>query len=264
MPEDFSNHDPEQLESNPAPERESVDEPGLPIDRHRQEIEELISQNDSAIVIGETGSGKTTRIPVILEEMYPGSRIAITQPRRIAATSVARFVARELGVRVGDEVGYQIRFEDRTTEGTNLNFQTDGILLRKLQNDPLLLDYDIVMVDEAHERSLNIDLLLGLLKRAQKERQRIGQPSLKIVVTSATIEREKFARYFDESPVAEIPGRMFPVDSNFEAAETRPTQIYTRTAEIVKEISDGGESGDILIFMPGAEEINQTINKIQE
>ena len=144
-----------------------MDFPQVPMDEHRQEVVECVRNNQNAVIIGETGSGKTTRIPDFLLESFPEANIAITQPRRVAARSVARYVASRRGEKIGGEVGYQVRFEDETTEGTRANFMTDGILLRKLQFDPLLEEYDIVMVDEAHERSLNIDFVLGLLKRAK-------------------------------------------------------------------------------------------------
>lgn len=188
-------------------------------------------------------------------------KIAITQPRRVAARSVARYVAEQAGSRVGDEVGYNIRFEDRTTEGTRVNFMTDGILLRKIQEDPLLKEYMAVMVDEVHERSLNIDFILSLLKQVQKKREEAGLPPLKIVVTSATLEKEKLAAYFDGSPVVEVPGRLHPVDVHYE--ERTPHDYTEAAAQKVQDIVQGGKEGDILIFMPGTKEIDQTIKKIE-
>lgn len=234
----------------------------LPIKAHAQEIKDVAQHYDSFVVIGETGSGKTTQLPLILREtMSEEDKIAITQPRRVAARSVARYVAEQAGSRVGDEVGYNVRFEDRTTEGTRINFMTDGILLRKMQEDPLLQEYTAVMVDEVHERSLNIDFTLGLLKRLQTKRQEAGLPPLKIMVTSATLEKEKLADYFDGSPVVEVPGRLHPVEVHYE--ERTPVDYTAAVAQKVQMISQGGKEGDILIFMPGAEEINQTIQKIQ-
>lgn len=248
-------------QSDDAKRARRTDRPTLPMDEHRQEVVECVRGNASAVIIGETGSGKTTRIPVFLLEAFPKAKVAITQPRRVAARSVARYVAGQRGERIGGEVGYQVRFEDRTTEGTRANFMTDGILLRKLQSDPLLEEYDVVMVDEAHERSLNIDFILGLLKRVQAERAKIGKKPLKVIVTSATIEKEKFAAYFNESPVVEVPGRMFPVEVKYESEPIR--DHIKKAAEKVQEIVASNAPGDILIFMPGEEDIRQTIQEIQ-
>ncbi|MBU1131869.1 ATP-dependent RNA helicase [Patescibacteria group bacterium] len=235
--------------------------PPVPMDEYRSEVVECVRDNANAVIIGETGSGKTTRIPDFLLDMFPDAKIAITQPRRVAARSVARYVASRRGEQVGAEVGYQVRFEDKTTEGTRANFMTDGILLRKLQFDPLLEEYDIVMVDEAHERSLNIDFVLGLLKRVQAERKKRGMQELKVIATSATIEKEKFAEYFGGSPTVEVPGRMFPIDIQY---ENKSVDDYTiAAAEKVNEIVRSGEQGDVLIFMPGEAEIRRTIEKIK-
>jgi RNA helicase HrpA len=239
-------------------ERESE----LPILRYAKEIKETVASNQTAIIVGETGSGKTTQIPLLLREtMSPEDRVAITQPRRVAARSVARYVAENVGCRIGEEVGYQVRFEDHTTEGTRINFMTDGILLRKIQEDPLLREYSAVMVDEAHERSLNIDFILGLLKRLQRKRAKAGLPPIKIIVTSATLEKEKFARYFGESPMVEVPGRLYPVDIHYE--KERVYDYTKAAAEKVKIIVEQNKEGDILIFMPGQEEIDKTIREIE-
>lgn len=246
-----------RLDAAPARQEKEV-----PMDQFRSEVVEGIKENPSAVIIGETGSGKTTRIPMYLLEIFPNAKIAITQPRRVAARSVAGFVAKLCGERVGNKVGFQVRFEDRTTEGTRANFMTDGILLRKLQHDPLLREYDVVMVDEAHERSLNIDFVLGLLKRAQAERKKSGISELKVIVTSATIEKEKFASYFGETPVVEVPGRMHPVDVQY--AKEEVTNYPKAAADRVREIVGSSGEGDILIFMPGEAEINKTIKYIKD
>ena len=238
-----------------------MDFPQVPMDAHRAKVVECIRDNENAVIIGETGSGKTTRIPDFLLESFPQAKIAITQPRRVAARSVARYVASRRGEQVGGEVGYQVRFEDKTTEGTRANFMTDGILLRKLQFDPLLEEYDVVMVDEAHERSLNIDFVLGLLKRVQAERKKKGMQELKVIATSATIEKEKFANYFGQSPIVEVPGRMHPVDVQYAREEVR--DYPKAAAQRVKEIVTSGGQGDVLIFMPGEEEIRRTIQEIE-
>lgn len=239
-----------------------VDAPHVLMDEYKQEVIESIKKNASAVIIGETGSGKTTRIPVYLLEAFPGAKIAITQPRRVAARSVARYVAEQRGEQIGGEVGYQVRFEDQTTKGTRANFMTDGILLRKLQFDPLLKEFDIVMVDEAHERSLNIDFILGLLKRTQAERIKNGLPELKVVATSATIEKEKFANFFGHAPIVEVPGRMYPVEVKY--AKNYVKDYTEEAAHVVKLIADSGKSGDVLIFMPGEAEIRRTIRLIEE
>jgi len=236
----------------------------LPIFEYREKIKEVVKTHPRCIIVGETGSGKTTQIPLMIREiLQPKEKIAITQPRRVAVRSVTRYVAERVGSPIGGEVGYQIRFEDRTTEGTRINFMTDGILLRKLQEDPLLRDYAVVMVDEAHERSLNIDFVLGLLKKAQKERKERNWPSLKVIVASATIEKEKFAQYFENAPIIEIPGRLYPVEVHYE--EEFVSDYCEKVAEKVEKIlkDPKRKEGDILIFMPGQEEIERTIKEIE-
>jgi len=235
----------------------------LPITKYSREIRETVSSNQTVIIMGETGSGKTTQIPIILmETMSAKDKIVVIQPRRVAVRSVARYVAEKVNCRIGDEVGYQVRFEDYTTEGTYINFMTDGILLRKIQQDPLLKDYSVVMVDEAHERSLNIDLTLGLLKRIQRKRIKVGLPPLKVIIASATLEKEKFFRYFEEAPMIEIPGRLHPVNIHY---EKEPVYDYMKAAaEKVKEIVEQDKEGDILIFMPGQWEIEKTIKEIEK
>ncbi len=237
----------------------------LPIFEYREKIKEVVKNHSRCIIVGETGSGKTTQIPLMIREiLQPKDKIAITQPRRVAVRSVSRYVAERISSSIGGEVGYQIRFEDRTTEGTKINFMTDGILLRKIQEDPLLKDYSVVMIDEAHERSLNIDFILGLLKKAQKERKEKKWPHLKVIVSSATIEKEKFAQYFENAPIIEIPGRLYPVEIHYE--EEFVSDYCEKAAEKVEEIlrDPKRKEGDILIFMPGQEEIERTIRKIEE
>ena len=196
------------------------------------------------------------------ELLKENEKILITQPRRIAAISVAKYVAERIGCEIGEEVGYQIRFEDRTTEGTKINFVTDGILLRKIQLDPLLSEYSIIMIDEAHERSINIDLCLGLLKQIQKLRREQGLPELKIIVSSATLEKEKFQNFFENTPVLEVEGRMYEVKEHY--LESPTYYIYEEAAKLVKKIIEETNEGDILIFMPGREEIEATAREIQK
>ena len=241
----------------------------LPILEHRDAIVEQIKNNPSSIIVGETGSGKTTEIPKFLMEEFPDKNIVVTEPRKIAARSISEYVARQKGIKLGKEIGYKVRFEDVSGEGTRLNFVTDGLLLQECKSDPLLLKYDIVMVDEAHERSLNIDFTLGLLKNAQKQRRERGEKELKIVVTSATLEKEKFARYFDEAPVMEVPGRLYPVEveytqeSEFEFDRNHKVIMSATAAETAKKIIETEGEGDILIFMPTEKEIVATIDELK-
>jgi len=236
----------------------------LPIRKAKSEIKEKIGDAETLIVIGETGSGKTTQLPqILLETLQLGEKIAITQPRRVAATSIANYVAEQVGTKIGDKVGYTIRFDDSTTEGTQINFMTDGILIRKIQEDPLLMDYSIVMIDEVHERSLNIDFSLGLAKKIQKERKERGLKPLKIVVASATLEKEKLIDYFDNAPVVEAPGRLFPVDIQYENSTPHNSEaVVRRAAEKVEQISNQSKEGDILIFMPGKKEIDMVLEAL--
>jgi len=235
----------------------------LPILEYRAKILELVKNNPVVIIVGETGSGKTTQLPLILQELLEeNEKILITQPRRIAAISVAKYVAERIGCEIGEEVGYQIRFEDMTTEGTKINFVTDGILLRKIQVDPLLSEYSIIMIDEAHERSINIDLCLGLLKQIQKLRREQGLPELKIIISSATLEKEKFQNFFEDASVLEVEGRMYEVKEHY--LESPTYYIYEEAAKLVKKIIEETNKGDILIFMPVREEIEATAKEIQK
>jgi len=245
----------------------------LPILEHKKEIMEAIAKNDVVIVVGETGSGKTTQIPQMILETMEGdrNRIAITQPRVVAATSVARYVADEVGTELGDKVGFHVRFNDRTHEGTRLNFMTDGILLRKMQGDLRLPEYSVVMIDEVHERSLNIDLILGLLQQTQKMRAEAGMEKLKVVITSATLEKEKLARFYNEAPVIEVKGRLYPVEIHYDDMsyttfndEKRMPEYVLRAAEKIAEIDASGKTGDILVFMPGVDDIKKTIREVGE
>jgi ATP-dependent RNA helicase DHX8/PRP22 len=169
-----------------------------------------VRQNQIVICIGETGSGKTTQLPkFFLQAGFCSSdkQIAITQPRRIAAISISHRVADELNCSVGEEVGYVVRFEEKVSGRTRLKYMTDGILIRECLSDSLFSQYALIMIDEAHERSLNTDILFGLLKAAVQQR-----PDLKVVITSATLDSEKFGNYFSNCPIISIPGRSFPVD----------------------------------------------------
>ncbi len=183
--------------------------PDLPVCEKREEIAQIIANNQVVVLAGETGSGKTTQIPKICLTLGRGTRglIGHTQPRRIAANTVATRIAEELHTKLGEKVGYQVRFSDQSSEQTLIKVMTDGILLAEIQNDPYLNKYDTLIIDEAHERSLNIDFLLGYLKQVLLRR-----PDLKLIITSATIDLQKFSEHFDNAPIIEVSGRTYPVD----------------------------------------------------
>jgi len=228
--------------------------PELPISARVADIARAVDSHQVVIVAGATGSGKTTQLPKIALAMGRGleKRIGVTQPRRIAATSVAARVATELGSPLGTDVGYQIRFEDRTSERTYVKFMTDGILLAEIQGDRLLSRYDTLVIDEAHERSLTIDFLLGWLKRILPER-----PDLKVIVSSATLETERFSTFFDGAPVIEVEGRTFPVDVLYEPPDD-DADVAEAVARAVENVTSLDPRGDILVFLPGEREIRET------
>ena len=185
---------------------------GLPIFKLKDKLEREVRNNQIMIVVGETGSGKTTQMPQHLAEsgFAAKGKIGCTQPRRVAAKSVATRVAEEFGCRLGEEVGYSIRFEDCTDRKTKIKYMTDGVLLREALRDTELSAYSCIILDEAHERSINTDVLFGLLKKVVKQR-----PKLRLVITSATLDAAKFSEYFCDAPIFTIPGRTFPVDIEF-------------------------------------------------
>jgi ATP-dependent helicase HrpA len=212
-----------------------------------------LERHQVIVVAGATGSGKTTQLPKIALEMGRGGRkrIGVTQPRRIAATSVAARVAKELDCQLGKEVGYQIRFEDRTSDETWVKFMTDGILLAEIQGDRLLREYDTLIVDEAHERSLTIDFILGWLKGILPKR-----PDLKVIISSATIETTRFSAFFADAPVIEVEGRTFPVEVLYEPPEDG-LEWSDAVAEAVVNVTALDPEGDILVFLPGEREIRE-------
>ncbi|HEX4445118.1 MAG TPA: ATP-dependent RNA helicase HrpA [Polyangiaceae bacterium] len=228
--------------------------PELPISARVRDIATAIDEHQVVIVAGATGSGKTTQLPKIALAMGRGvhKTIGVTQPRRIAATSVAARVASEIGTPLGTEVGYQIRFEDKTSAGTYVKFMTDGILLAELHGDRLLSRYDTIIIDEAHERSLTIDFLLGWLKRILPER-----PDLKVVVSSATLETGRFSDFFGGAPVIEVEGRTFPVDVLYEPPAD-DLDLPEAVAAAVENVTSLDPRGDILVFLPGEREIRET------
>ncbi|XP_071657135.1 pre-mRNA-splicing factor ATP-dependent RNA helicase DHX16 isoform X2 [Patagioenas fasciata] len=232
----------------------------LPIFPFREQLLEAIAQHQILVIEGETGCGKTTQIPQYLhEEGYTrgGQKIGVTQPRRVAAMSVAARVALEMGTKLGNEVGYSIRFEDCTSERTVLKYMTDGMLLREFLTEPDLASYSVLMVDEAHERSLHTDVLLGLLKDVARFR-----PQLKVLVASATMDTQRFSTFFGDAPVFRVPGRRFPVDIYYTKA---PEADYLEACVVsVLQIHVTQPPGDILVFLTGQEEIEACVELLQE
>ncbi|KAF9002008.1 P-loop containing nucleoside triphosphate hydrolase protein [Cyathus striatus] len=239
----------------------------LPIFKHREKLLYCVENFGVLIVVGQTGCGKTTQLPQFLHEVgwaSNGHVIACTQPRRVAATSVAGRVATEVGTTIGDEVGYTIRFEDVSSkERTRILYMTDGMLFRETLIDPLLSRYSVIMIDEAHERSVYTDLLLGVLKKIRRKRQ-----SLRIIVSSATLDAASFLEYFTssndstEATIVSLEGRMFPVEV---AYLDQPTPDYVRkAAEVAWNINLQQGPGDILIFLTGREEIDRCLEELSE
>jgi ATP-dependent helicase HrpA len=233
----------------------------LPITAHRDEIIGALGRHQVIVVAGETGSGKTTQLPKFCLEAGRGAggMIGCTQPRRIAARAMADRVSEELGTRLGALVGYQVRFRAKVGEQTRVKFMTDGILLAEITHDRNLAAYDTIIVDEAHERSLNIDFLLGYLKRLLPRR-----PDLKLVITSATIDTEKFSRHFGDAPVIEVSGRGYPVEVIYRETgepdaegERKDRDMYRGIAEAVSLLSRKDPRGDILVFLSGEREIHE-------
>ena len=233
-------------------------DPALPITAHADDIVELIRRHPVVVIAGETGSGKTTQIPKLCLAAGRGEAglIGCTQPRRLAARAVATRVAEELNTQVGDKVGFQVRFSERVGEATLVKFMTDGILLAETQSDPWLSAYDTLIIDEAHERSLNIDFLLGYLKRLLEKRR-----DLKLIVTSATIDTARFAAHFGNAPVVEVEGRGYPVELCWRPVETMPDPRLSagsaeHVAAVLDEITANDPLGDVLVFLPGEREIH--------
>jgi len=226
----------------------------LPIAKRRDEIKKAISDNQVVIIAGETGSGKTTQLPKICLELGRGSSgiIGHTQPRRIAARTVANRIAEELNQPLGQAVGYQVRFNEKSGPNTLIKLMTDGILLAEVQHDRYFSKYDTIIIDEAHERSLNIDFLLGYLKTILPKR-----PDLKLIVTSATIDLEKFSQHFDSAPVIEVSGRTYPVEVQYIQPE-EGRDLGNSILDAVEHIFSLPERGDILIFHSGEREIRET------
>lgn len=236
----------------------------LPVSQKKQDILEAVRDHQVVIVAGETGSGKTTQLPKICMELGRGIKglIGHTQPRRLAARTVANRIAEELQTEPGGCIGYKVRFSDHVSSNTMVKLMTDGILLAEIQQDRLLMQYDTIIIDEAHERSLNIDFLLGYLKELLPRR-----PDLKVIITSATIDPERFSRHFNNAPIIEVSGRTYPVEVRYrpiveEADDTERDQLQA-IFDAVDEL--GRESpGDILIFMSGEREIRDTADALNK
>jgi ATP-dependent helicase HrpA len=237
----------------------------LPISKRREDIIAAIRKHPVIILSGETGSGKTTQLPKMCLDAGRGrkQRIACTQPRRVAALSIAKRVSEELNVEYGQEVGSKIRFADQTSKRTRIKFMTDGMLLSEIQSDPSMREYDTVIIDEAHERSLNIDFLLGHLNQL-----RFKRPDLKVIITSATIDIEKFSKAFDNAPVIEVSGRVYPVDVIYAPLDelledSGDFTIIDGIAESVDRILDEFGQGDILAFLPTEKDIRETMDLLE-
>ncbi|CAG7558458.1 unnamed protein product [Fusarium equiseti] len=251
----------------------------LPIAKHRDSLLYVIEKHPVTIIIGQTGSGKTTQIPQFLDQAgwcSDGKIIGVTQPRRVAATTVAVRVAEEVGCELGKEVGYSIRFEDVTSASTKIKFLTDGLLIREALVDPLLTRYSVIMVDEAHERSISTDVLLGLLKKIRRKR-----PELRIIISSATLQAKEFLDFFTRSTddqtntkkdgndkqdetgaIVSLEGRTYPIDILYLES---PAENYVEKAiDVVFDIHTQEGEGDILVFLTGREEIDNAIQAVSE
>jgi ATP-dependent RNA helicase DDX35 len=250
----------------------------LPVYKYRTEILYLVENHATTIIVGETGSGKTTQIPQYLKEAgwaEGGRVIACTQPRRLAVQAVSARVAEEMGVNLGEEVGYTIRFEDHTTSGvTSVKFLTDGVLIREMMEDPLLTKYSVIMIDEAHERSISTDILLGLLKKIQRRR-----PELRLIISSATIEAKTMSNFFNSSKkrhapegstpgpklepaILSVEGRGFSVKIHY---VEEPVSDYIRSVvSTILLINEREPPGDVLVFLTGQEDIETAIKLLEE
>ncbi len=231
----------------------------LPIAAHVEEITRALRDHQVIVVAGETGSGKTTQLPKIALAAGRGrtGMIGHTQPRRIAARTLAARIAEECGVELGAEVGFAVRFTDRTAKGTKVKVMTDGILLAELQRDRDLRRYDTIIIDEAHERSLNIDFLLGYLTRLLPRR-----PDLRVIVTSATIDVERFSEHFGGAPIIEVSGRTYPVEVRYRPVEDVASDDVDAVCEAVLECLTSGD-GDVLVFLSGQREIHDVADALR-
>ncbi|KAG5837573.1 hypothetical protein ANANG_G00240770 [Anguilla anguilla] len=253
---------------------DSCDSENLPISQHKEKLVQAVQVNSFLVVTGETGSGKTTQLPQYLYRAGFGKngKIGVTQPRRVAAITVAQRVSQEVGCSLGREVGYQVRFDDCSTQDTVVKYMTDGCLLREILADPSLTQYSVVILDEAHERSLNTDILLGLLKRKVLQ-ARGGSSSgrsapLKVVVMSATLETDKLSAFLGDCPVFAIPGRTFPVAERFcgliGPKDTDSTVYVQEVVKVALDLHTSERAGDILVFLTGQSEIEKACDMLYE
>ncbi|MBR5867567.1 MAG: ATP-dependent RNA helicase, partial [Spirochaetaceae bacterium] len=239
----------------------------LPVYQQKQRILDTLEKNQVVIVQSPTGSGKTTQLPVILHEAGYSKYgvIAVTQPRRIAALSVSEFIAKQLKTNFPGLVGYKMRFEDKTNASTRIKIMTDGILLQEMKLDPWLSKYSVIMVDEAHERSLNIDFVLGLLKRVLAAR-----PDFKVIVSSATMNTEIFSTYFDGCPIVTIDTITYPVSVIYDppaipastSSLASSEALLDKIENTIDRVLDNKEDGDILCFLPGEKIIKDCIRRL--
>ena len=239
----------------------------LPISQKRDEILDIIKANQVTILCGETGSGKTTQLPKICLQLGLGSRglIAHTQPRRLAARSVAARIAEELKTELGQQVGFKVRFSDQTSDSSYIKLMTDGILLAECHHDPYLNQYDTIIIDEAHERSLNIDFLLGYIKQLIQKRR-----DLKVIITSATIDPERFSKHFNDAPIINVSGRTYPVEVLYrplhkydDEEDSDPKDIQQGIVDAVREVTKM-DRGDILVFLSGERDIRETTEALRK
>ncbi|WP_295848440.1 ATP-dependent RNA helicase HrpA [uncultured Neisseria sp.] len=251
----------QRLSKLPKPEFDNT----LPVHEKLDEIKKAIAENQVTIICGETGSGKTTQLPKICLELGRGAAglIGHTQPRRLAARSVAERIAEELKSEIGSAVGYKVRFTDHTSRDACVKLMTDGILLAETQTDRYLAAYDTIIIDEAHERSLNIDFLLGYLKQLLPRR-----PDLKVIITSATIDAERFSQHFNGAPVLEVSGRTYPVEILYRPLTSKDeddaeVELTDAIVDAADELARYGE-GDILVFLPGEREIREAAEALRK
>ena len=249
----------------------TFDYKSLPVYEQKQKILDCLEKNQVVIVESPTGSGKTTQIPVILYEAGYATNgiIAVTQPRRIAALSVSEFIAKQMNTPYPGLVGYKMRFEDNTNQDTRIKIMTDGILLQEMKLDPWLSKYSVIMVDEAHERSLNIDFVLGLLKRVLKERS-----DFHVIVSSATMNTQAFSEYFDNAPIVSIDTVTYPVTLIYDPIPGGATtssdagcdellrKICSTVDRVLDNDEDSEDSGGILIFLPGEKIIKDCVERL--
>lgn len=229
----------------------------LPVSSHREALMDLIVKNQVVVISGETGSGKTTQLPQFLHAS--GYKVACTQPRRLAAMAVASRVAKEMSSKLGDLVGYTIRFDDCSSERTEVKYLTDGMLLRELLYDPLLSNYDAIMVDEAHERTLHTDILLGLLRELCNSRR----PDMRLIISSATMNTEKFSNYFRAAPIYTVPGRRHKISIHYTKYPEK-NWMHAALLTVFQIHATQDVPGDVLVFLPGQDEIETLEDRIQE